>query len=50
MNSVPARNRGVAAGTRATAQMLGQPLSIGIFFSLWWLGWPPTFPPLSSAD
>jgi len=38
MNSVPARNRGVAAGTRATAQMLGQPLSIGIFFSLMVVG------------
>ena len=34
MNSVPARNRGVASGMRATSQMLGQPLSIGIFFSL----------------
>jgi len=34
MNSVPARDRGVASGMRATCQMLGQPLSIGIFFSL----------------
>ena len=34
MISVPARNRGVASGMRATCQMLGMPLSIGIFFSL----------------
>jgi len=34
MNSVPARDRGVASGMRATAQTLGMPLSIGIFFSL----------------
>jgi MFS family permease len=38
MNSVPARYRGVASGTRATCQMLGQPLSIGIFFSLMVVG------------
>ncbi len=38
MNSVPARNRGVASGMRATCQMLGQPLSIGIFFSLMVVG------------
>ena len=38
MNSVPARNRGVASGMRATSQMLGQPLSIGIFFSLMVVG------------
>ena len=38
MNSVPARDRGVASGMRATCQMLGQPLSIGIFFSLMVLG------------
>jgi MFS family permease len=38
MNSVPARDRGVASGTRATCQMLGQPLSIGIFFSLMVVG------------
>jgi MFS family permease len=34
MNSVPAKNRGVASGMRSTAQMTGQPLSMGIFFSL----------------
>jgi hypothetical protein len=34
MNSVPAKNRGAASGMRATAQMTGQPLSMGIFFSL----------------
>jgi len=38
MNSVPARDRGVASGMRATAQMLGQPLSIGIFFTLMVVG------------
>ena len=38
MNSVPARHRGVASGTRATCQMLGMPLSIGIFFSLMVVG------------
>jgi MFS family permease len=34
MSSVPAKNRGAASGMRATAQMTGQPLSMGIFFSL----------------
>ncbi len=38
MNSVPARNRGVASGMRATCQMLGMPLSIGVFFSLMVVG------------
>ena len=38
MNSVPARNRGVASGMRATCQTLGMPLSIGIFFSLMVVG------------
>ena len=38
MNSVPARHRGVASGMRATGQMLGMPLSIGIFFSLMVVG------------
>ena len=33
MNSVPAKNRGAASGMRATAQMTGQPLSMGSFFS-----------------
>jgi len=38
MNSVPARDRGVASGMRATCQTLGMPLSIGIFFSLMVVG------------
>lgn len=38
MNSVPARQRGVASGMRATAQTLGMPLSIGVFFSLMVVG------------
>jgi MFS family permease len=38
MNSVPARNRGVASGMRATMQTVGMPLSIGIFFSLMVVG------------
>ncbi len=38
MNSVPARNRGLASGVRATMQTLGLPLSIGIFFSLMVVG------------
>ena len=38
MNSVPARNRGVASGMRATMQTVGLPLSIGIFFSLMVVG------------
>ena len=44
MNSVPSRNRGIAAGTRATCQMLGQPLSIGVFFSLMIAGLAATVP------
>ena len=38
MNSVPARDRGVASGMRATCQTLGMPLSIGVFFSLMVVG------------
>jgi MFS family permease len=38
MNSVPARNRGVASGMRGTMQSIGLPLSIGIFFSLMVVG------------
>jgi MFS family permease len=38
MNSVPARHRGVASGMRSTNQMLGMPLSIGVFFSLMVVG------------
>jgi EmrB/QacA subfamily drug resistance transporter len=44
MNSVPARHRGVASGTRATCQMLGQPLSTGIFFSLMVVGLTASVP------
>ena len=44
MNSVPARHRGVASGTRATCQMLGMPLSTGIFFSLLVVGLAATVP------
>jgi MFS family permease len=44
MNSVPARNRGAASGMRATAQMMGQPLSMGIFFSLMVMGLTATVP------
>ena len=44
MNSVPVRNRGVASATRATCQMLGQPLSTGIFFSLMIAGLAATVP------
>ena len=49
MNSVPARNRGVASGTRATAQMLGMPLSIGIFFTLMVVGLAANVPPAMLA-
>ena len=38
MNSVPARNRGVASGMRATMQTVGMPLSTGMFFSLMVVG------------
>ncbi|HEY5492389.1 MAG TPA: MFS transporter, partial [Gemmatimonadaceae bacterium] len=38
MNSVPARNRGIASGMRATMQTVGMPLSTGMFFSLMVVG------------
>jgi MFS family permease len=38
MNSVPARDRGVASGMRATFQNTGMPISIAIFFSLMIIG------------
>jgi MFS family permease len=38
MNSVPARDRGVASGMRATFQNAGMPISIAIFFSLMIIG------------
>ena len=44
MNSVPARNRGVASGMRATMQAVGLPLSIGIFFSLMVVGLTASVP------
>src|SRR5487761_61704 len=44
MNSVPARERGAAAGMRVTFMNGGGPLSIGIFFSLMILGLNATVP------
>lgn len=44
MNSVPAENRGVASGMRATFMNVGMPLSIGIFFSLMIIGLTATVP------
>ena len=38
MNSVPARDRGVASGMRVTFQNTGMPISIAIFFSLMIIG------------
>jgi MFS family permease len=38
MNSVPARDRGVASGMRATFQNAGMPISIAIFFSMMIIG------------
>jgi MFS family permease len=49
MNSVPARNRGAASGMRATAQMTGQPLSMGIFFSIMVAGLVASVPVTMSA-
>jgi len=49
MNSVPAKNRGAASGMRATAQMTGQPLSMGIFFSLMVAGLVASVPLTMSA-
>ena len=44
MNSVPAGDRGVASGMRATFQNLGMPLSQGMFFTLMILGLNATVP------
>ena len=44
MNSVPAEYRGVASGMRATFMNIGQPLSIGIFFSLMIVGLTSSIP------
>jgi MFS family permease len=44
MSSVPAHQRGAAAGMRGTFQNSGQALSIGIFFSLMIVGLAATLP------
>jgi MFS family permease len=49
MNSVPAKTRGAASGMRSTAQMTGQPLSMGIFFSLMVAGLVASVPHTMSA-
>jgi MFS family permease len=45
MNSVPARDRGVASGIRVTFMNVGLPLSIGLFFTLMIVGLNSTVPP-----
>ena len=45
MNSVSARDRGVASGIRVTFQNVGMPLSIGLFFTLMIVGLNQTVPP-----
>jgi MFS family permease len=49
MGSVPARQRGVASGMRATFQNSGTALSIGVFFSLMIAGLASTLPHTLSA-
>jgi MFS family permease len=49
MSSVPAKDRGVASGMRATFQNSGMSLSIGIFFSLMIAGLADTLPRTLSA-
>lgn len=44
MNSVPARHRGAASGMRVTFVNVGQPLSMGLFFTLLVLGLNSTVP------
>ena len=44
MNSVPARDRGVASGIRVTFNNVGMPLSIGVFFTLMIVGLNQTVP------
>ncbi len=44
MNSVPADQRGVASGMRATFQNTGMVLSIGLFFSLMVVGLSSSLP------
>ncbi|MCW4116333.1 MFS transporter [Aurantimonas sp. MSK8Z-1] len=50
MNSVPARERGQAAGMRATTMNAGMVLSIGIFFSLMIAGLAQTLPQAMEAQ
>jgi MFS family permease len=49
MNSVPARNRGVAAGARATFQNSGMLLSMAIFFTMVIIGLAGTMPTTLNA-
>jgi MFS family permease len=49
MSSVPARQRGVASGMRATFQNSGNSLSIGVFFSLMIAGLAATLPTTLSS-
>ena len=44
MNSVPPEDRGAASGMRSTFQIMGMPLSQGIFFTLMILGLNTTVP------
>ncbi len=50
MNSVPATERGMASGMRATFQNSGMLLSIGVFFSLMIIGLAATLPTVMRAD
>ena len=49
MSSVPAEQRGVASGMRATFQNSGTALSIGVFFSLMVVGLSTTLPTAMSS-
>jgi MFS family permease len=49
MNSVPARDRGVASGMSVTFQNAGMPLSIGIFFTLMIIGLSSALPSAMSS-
>ncbi|MFL5737590.1 MAG: MFS transporter [Actinomycetota bacterium] len=50
MNSVPATERGMASGMRATFQNSGMLLSIGVFFTLMIVGLAATLPTVMRAD
>ncbi len=50
MNSLPARQRGVGSGMRATFMNAGMVLSIGLFFSLMVLGLAASLPHSMSAN